>query len=222
MLELISSYSTLVIVIAAVAHLVAFAVLAAWAKGDRKRIAQTLERFTDGLPHRSRMDFNTHLSDQIEAFLADIADVMAGPSQSADRILLAQRLRILDERREYLQSLRFETAWNVARTMIEAYPLAGVLGTILAIGAALAADDQASVSVIVTRFGDAIWSTFAGLVAAIILMFIGSIVEPGFARLTENRLDVREMSAKVKRELTAAEQNQPPRTQNAGSQENVG
>ena len=214
MLELISSYSTLVIVIAAVAHVVAFAALAAWAKGDRKRIAQTLERFTDGLPHRSRMDFNTHLSDQIEAFLADISDVMAGPSQSADRAQLAQRLRILDERREYLQSLRFETAWNVARTMIEAYPLAGVLGTILAIGAALAADDQASVSVIVTRFGDAIWSTFAGLVAAITLMFIGSMVEPGFARLTENRLDVREMSAKVKRELTAAE---PAQAQNDGS-----
>lgn len=206
MLELISSYSTLVIVIAAVAHTIAFAVLAAWAKGDRKRIAQTLERFTDGLPHRSRMDFNSHLSDQIEAFLADIADVMAQPNQSTDRIQLAQRLRILDERREYLQSLRFETAWNVARTMIEAYPLAGVLGTILAIGAALAADDQASVSVIVTRFGDAIWSTFAGLVAAIALMFIGSVVEPGFARLTENRLDVREMAAKVKRELTTAEQ----------------
>jgi biopolymer transport protein ExbB/TolQ len=206
MLELISSYSTLAIVITAVVHVFGFAILAAWAKGDRKRIAQTLERFTDGLSHRSRMDFNSHLSDQIEAFLADIADVMAQPNRSTDRVQLAQRLRVLDERRDYLQSLRFETAWNVARTMIEAYPLAGVLGTILAIGAALAADDQASVSVIVTRFGDAIWSTFAGLLAAIVLMFIGSIVEPGFARLTENRLDVREMAAKIKRELTTSEQ----------------
>ncbi|TWT94229.1 MotA/TolQ/ExbB proton channel family protein [Neorhodopirellula pilleata] len=206
MLELISSYSAAAITLAAIVHLVVFAFLAKWARGDRQRIAQTLERFTDGLPHRSRMDFDAHLSDQIKAFLADIADVMSQPNGSPDRLQLAQRLRILDERREYLQSLRFETAWNVTRTMIEAYPLAGVLGTILAIGAALAADDQASVSVIVTRFGDAIWSTFAGLVAAIGLMFIGSFTEPGFARLSENRSDVREMAAKVKRDLTTAEQ----------------
>lgn len=201
MLEHISSYSTLAILIAAVVHIIGFAVLAAWARADRKRIAQTLERFTDGLPNRSRMDFNAHLSEQIEAFLADIADLLSQPNRTEDRVKLADRLRILDERREYLQSLRFETAWNVARTMIEAYPLAGVLGTILAIGAALAADDQASVSVIVTRFGDAIWSTFAGLVAAIVLMFVGSIVEPGFGRLAENRTDVREMASKAKRDL---------------------
>ncbi|EMI47258.1 MotA/TolQ/ExbB proton channel family protein [Rhodopirellula sp. SWK7] len=206
MLELISSYSTLAILAAAAVHVLAFVVLTLWAKSDRKRIAQTLERFTAGLPHRSRMDFHVHLSDQIDAFLADIGDVMAQPYNSPDRVRLADRIRIIDERRDYLHSLRFETAWNVARTMIEAYPLAGVLGTILAIGSALAADDQASVNIIVTRFGDAIWSTFAGLSAAIVLMLIGSVVEPGFARLSENRLGVREMASKVKRELSINEQ----------------
>ena len=84
---------------------------------------------------------------------------------------------MLDERRDYLQSMRFETAWNVARTMIEAYPLAGVLGTILAIGSALAADENASVAVIVTQFGAAIWSTFAGLTAAIGLMLLHSLMQ---------------------------------------------
>lgn len=206
MLELISSYSTVTIVGFAVLHLLGFIVLILWARADRKRIAQTLERFTAGLPHRSRMDFHVHLSDQIEAFLADISDVLAEPRRSENRSGLAGRIRILDERRDYLQSLRFETAWNVARTMIEAYPLAGVLGTILAIGSALAANDQASVNVIVTRFGDAIWSTFAGLFAAIVLMLVGSLIEPGFARLSENRLGVREMAAKVKRELSVHEQ----------------
>ncbi len=202
MLELISSYSTITILAAAVLHLLVFAVLILWARADRKRIAQTLERFTAGLPHRSRMDFHVHLSDQIEAFLADIGDVLAEPPHSPDRAKLVDRIRVLDERRDYLQSLRFETAWNVARTMIEAYPLAGVLGTILAIGSALAANDQASVNVIVSRFGDAIWSTFAGLAAAIVLMLISSIVEPGFARLSENRMHVREMAGRVKRELS--------------------
>jgi biopolymer transport protein ExbB/TolQ len=149
------------------------------------------------------MDFHAHLSDQIEAFLADIHEVLAQPSESTERQQLSHRVKILDERRDYLHSLRFETLWNVARTMIEAYPLAGVLGTILAIGSALAVGDEASVGVIVSRFGEAIWSTFAGLAAAITLMMVGSFVEPGFARLSENRLHVREMAAKAKRELAS-------------------
>ncbi|EKK00726.1 hypothetical protein RBSH_03924 [Rhodopirellula baltica SH28] len=209
MLELISSYSTVAIVVAALAHLLFFFVLAMWARGDRKKIVQTLQRFTDSLPNRSRMDYDAHPSDQIEACLADIHDVLVEPSGSPHRVALSQRMRILDERRDYLHSLRFETAWNVARTMIEAYPLAGVLGTILAIGAALASDDQASVGVIVTRFGDAIWSTFAGLAAAITLMLLNSFFEPGFAKLSENRLHVRETASKAKRELGPADRVDP-------------
>src|SRR5690606_15884731 len=107
---------------------------------------------------------------------------------------------------KYLHSLAFETSYNICRTMIEAYPLAGVLGTILAIGAALqqgAATEQiATVSTIVSRFGDAIWSTFAGLIAAILLMFLNSLLEPGFSRLSENRVHVRDTVARAKRELS--------------------
>jgi len=205
MLEFFASYCTAAIGILALLHAVGFVMLVGWSRRDRRKMAQALERFTDSLPHRSRMDWHVHLSDQIEAFLADIHDVLAEPPGSPNRKLLHQRLKILDERREYLQSMRFETAWSVARTMIEAYPLAGVLGTILAIGAALAADESASVNVIVTRFGDAIWSTFAGLVAAIVLMLVSSLTEPSFGRLAENRRHVREMAAAAKRELSAAD-----------------
>lgn len=202
MLELISRYAAYVITIVAVVHLVSFIVLKYWADRDRKTIAQTLRRFTDGLPNRSSLDWNAHLSDQIEGFLADINDVLSNPKLQSQRDLLNQRMQILDERRDYLQSLRFETAWNVARTMIEAYPLAGVLGTICAIGAAIGGPDGGTVTAIVSRFGESIWSTFAGLFAAICLMFISSLLEPGFMRLSENRLHVRETIAKAKRELS--------------------
>ena len=87
--------------------------------------------------------------------------------------------------------------------------LLGVLGTILAIGAALqqpaeALGGSSGVEVIVSRFGEAIWSTFAGLVAGILLMFVNSLVEPAFLRLSENRLHVREMVSRVKHELILA------------------
>ncbi len=203
MLQLLSSYSTTVIVVLAILHAGGLLILAGWAARDRRRIAQTLERFTDELTRRSRVDAGASLSDQIDAFLADIADTLAMPVGAEPRRRLAQRIAVLDERRDYLQSMRFETAWNVARTMIESYPLAGVLGTILAIGAALAADENASVAVIVTQFGAAIWSTFAGLTAAIGLMLLHSLMQPSFARLSENRDDVRQVASQAKRELVS-------------------
>jgi biopolymer transport protein ExbB/TolQ len=187
-----------------VLHLLAFFWLRAWAGRDLRRMAADFDSFTRELKHRSLLERGIHLSDQIEAFLADIRDVLDDPAKKVERQALWHRMRILDEERRYLQSHAFDTAYNVCRSMIEAYPLAGVLGTILAIGAALQSgqgDAQQTVGDIVRFFGDAIWSTFAGLIAAMVLMFINSIVETQFRRLSENRQHVRETVARAKREL---------------------
>lgn len=206
LLEGLSGLSTFVIAAACAVHLVAFLVLWLWSRRDLRTIAASLDDFTRDLKHRSLLDSTGHLSDQIEAFLADVKDVLETPAHQADQRLLFQRMRILDEKRKYLNSLCFETTYNICRTMIEAYPLAGVLGTILAIGAALQTGPDGAaataVSSIVERFGDAIWSTFAGLSAAIFLMFLNSMVETPFQRLAENRLHVRETVARAKRELS--------------------
>lgn len=66
-----------------------------------------------------------------------------------------------------------------------------------------------TVNMIVKSFGDAIWSTFAGLMAAMLLMFINSVVETGFRRLAEHRLHVRETVARAKRELALAAEGDP-------------
>ena len=208
LLDSLSSLSTYVIAGAFAVHLAFFFLLWVWARRDLRIIASSLSQFTSNLRHRSIMDSTVHLSDQVEAFLADVNEVVENPARRVDREALHLRINILDENRRYLNSLSFETCYNLCRTMIEAYPLAGVLGTIFAIGAALQDPKQlesaTTVSFIVQRFGDAIWSTFAGLVSAIVLMFINGILEPPFTRLTENRMHVRETVAKVKRELTIA------------------
>ncbi|MBW3540692.1 MAG: MotA/TolQ/ExbB proton channel family protein [Planctomycetes bacterium] len=205
LIQSLSALSTFAIAAACAVHVAFFLLLRVWARRDLRVIASSLADFTRDLRHRSVLDATGHLSDQIEAFLADISDVLADESRQADRQALLGRMNILDERRSYLHSLVFETAYNLGRTMIEAYPLAGVLGTILAIGAALQGgpvDETASaVSTLVARFGEAIWSTFAGLTAAILLMFINGLLEPAFTRLAENRAHVRETVARAKREL---------------------
>lgn len=208
MLNRFSALSTYVIVACFAVHVFAFFLLAIWARRDLRNMASALYDFTRGLKHQSLLDRSSHLSDQVEAFLADVNEVLDDPTRQADRRALHERMKYMDEKRGYLQSMGFETAYNIARTMIEAYPLGGIVGTVLAIGAALnseaAGGAAASVDSIIRRFGESIWCTFAGLVATIILLFINSFLEPGFNRLTENRQHVRETVARVKRELALA------------------
>ena len=205
-LNYLAGLAATVIVGAAVFHMFGFFVLWLWHRRDLSVIAGCLDNFTRDLKHRSVLGRSAPLANQIDAFVEDINDVVTDSSRSADRTACLQRMHILDERRSYLDSLSFETSTNIARTMIEAYPLAGVLGTILAIGSALQKSETATaaattMSRIVERFGDAIWSTFAGLAAAILLMFINSFLETRFDRLTQCRTHVRDVVAKAKREL---------------------
>ena len=213
--EQLSELATMIIGCACAVHVFAFFVLTFWSKRDLRRIAESLDDFTRDLRYRSVLGKTSHLSDQIEAFIADVTDVLGDPSRSDDRRALLHRMSILDEKRRYLDSMLFETSYNICRTMIEAYPLAGVLGTVLAIGAALSggADPASSMAGIVERFGDAIWSTFAGLASAILLMFINSAVETPFQRLSSNRTHVRDVVARAKRELaltTSSEETASP------------
>ena len=207
-LQFLSGLSTPIIVGFAVFHLLFFGWLRAWCRRDLRMLADTLDNYTRGLHHRSVLDRSASLQVQIDAFVQDVHDVLADSSRSADRRQCLERMRILDERRPYLDSLSFDTAVNTARTMIEAYPLSGVLGTVLAIGSALQADAASQavsgVNLVMERFGDSIWSTFAGLLASAVLMFVSSLSEVRFAGLSEARRRVREMAARAKRELGLA------------------
>jgi len=203
-----SSASPYVIGGALCVHLFLFFVLWVWSRRDFRSIASALFDFTKGLRNQSLLDSHAHFSDQIEAFLADVNDVLDDPARAAERQPLLDRMRILDEKRRYLDSMSFEIIYNMARTMIEAYPLAGVLGTVLAIGSALQADlasSSGSVNLILERFSESIWSTALGLIGALLLMFVNSWLEPSFLRLTENRRHVRETIARAKRELALRE-----------------
>jgi biopolymer transport protein ExbB len=205
-----SEYSTHAICVIGVLHLLFFFGLWLAFRGRLRRLAAMLDDFTRGLRQRSVLDRSAHLTDQIEAFLADVHEVLQHPERIEERRSLLDRMRILDEKRRYLQSMSFDTWYNVARSMIEAYPLMGILGTILAIGLVVAEGDKASVSAIVLGFGQAIWSTCAGIVLALVLMLLNSFVEPGFIRLMEQQRLVRETISRVKGFLGERTPSQPP------------
>lgn len=202
-LEQLSDQSTLGIAVIGAVHFFMFLVLGLWYRARLAAIAGLLDEFTRSLRHRSILDRRTSLGDQIEAFIADIREVLDNPHRMGDRPALMTRIEILDGRRNYLKSLGFDTWYNVARAMIEAYPLLGILGTILAIGLAVDTPGTMSVSVIVMRFGQAIWSTCAGLVVGLILMFINSVYEPAFIRMSEQQRQIRDIISRAKGLLMA-------------------
>lgn len=200
LLEFASNWFTPMILVLGLLHLVGLWCLRVWARRDVKSLAQLLERFTEGLHRRSRLDWRGHLTDQIDAFVQDVRDALGDPQARGQ---VRERIAILDEHRPYLESYRFECAWNVARSGIEIYPLLGVLGTIFALWLAMRepSGDAAAVGTIVQRFGLAIDTTFAGLAVAILLMMVHSFHETLFARLAENRRAVRDLVQQVKRDL---------------------
>jgi len=200
LLNFATTWFTPMILILGAIHLIVFWILRIWAGRQVHDLADKLDRFTHELDSRSRLDWHGHLTDQIDAFVEDVHEAMQDRNQLAQ---LRERIQILDEERNYLNSYRFESIWNVSRSGIEVYPLLGVLGTIFALWLALrqpAEDATANVGTIVERFGLAIDSTFAGLAVAIVLMVVHSYYETIFSRLTENRRHVREMVTHLKRQ----------------------
>ena len=194
-----------IIVGLALAHAGLFCWLRSTAKKNYDSLYQLLKKFTGKLTHQSELDQDVHIADKIEAFIADIRDFVVRDPDDDQRKALRDRINTLDENRAYLNSMTFEKYANVSRTVIEVYPLLGIFGTILAVGTALPAiesQQDAAMTVIMSRFGAAIWSTVWGLGAAMILMAINSWLEPDWSRLVEIRASVREVVAQAKRELT--------------------
>lgn len=210
-LETCSRLSTPIILACGVLHLFVLIYLWSWCRRQRRGLVDTLDQFTREMSHRSVLERHATLDDQVTAFLVDVNELLEHPGRTEDRAKVRQRIQILDERRSYLQTGGLDSLFHLARAMIEAYPLAGVLGTVLAIGVVLQTNpaEQSAVSTLVQRFGESIWSTFAGLIFAIILMFVVNLLEPSYENLVKHRDEVRETVQRAKRILLMSEEPKP-------------
>ena len=85
-LEYLSGISTPVIACTAIIHLVVFLILWIWYGRDLRVIAGCLDDFTRGLKHRSVLGRSAPLTNQIDAFVEDINDVLSDDSRHADRV----------------------------------------------------------------------------------------------------------------------------------------
>jgi biopolymer transport protein ExbB/TolQ len=143
-------------------------------------------------------DFDRHIdltssdnaAERIDGFLKTIQEIVDHPKSTGESNDFYERLKILAESRSQARlPAWFETCHNVMRYSVEAFPLVGILGTILPLGLELTSTGSSSapadITAAVGNFGSAIWTTFEGLFVAIILGVLNACWEPSFDKLTE-------------------------------------
>lgn len=154
------------------------------------------------------MTRSPHQAEQIDGFLATIQEIIEHPRDAAELQQLSDRLSILTESNNAAATrlpVWFERDHNILRYAIEAFPLLGILGTILPLGFTINSDTS-DITATVGNFGAAIGTTIVGLICAIGLGFLNAWWEPSFTRLAEqqHRLDESILAARRKIRLELA------------------
>lgn len=222
LVQTFANLATPIILVLLLVFLLLIGVLVVRARHERRRLQDFLLNAVRALPHHADLNRSRAIEDQIDAFIHDLDDLSRNAAEQFDdarREMLRSRLLTKDESRPYLRSMHFEVWYNAWRTLIEAFPILGILGTIAAIAASLhhgtgavdpttadaadaAGESMRVMTSVLANFGNAIYSTGAGLLSALILMTINAFVEPGFDRLVEQKRQVREVIRVVKNHLT--------------------
>jgi hypothetical protein len=236
LLQWLSENASLLICVLAVFHFLLFIWLRVQWSGALRKLQDFLGSLLRNIPGTTDLRRATDLDDQIEDFLQDVHAILTQDHFQEERATILTRVVAKKEQRPYLRAKGFERWYSVARAGVEIYPLAGILGTILAMGVSLTAappvqmpdseadraaitegieaditplgatsSDETAVASIVTNFRSAIWSTFFGLLFAILFMGINAWHEPSFTRLVEYRKAVREAIREAERGMVVAQ-----------------
>jgi len=238
LLQWFADNASLLICCFAVVHFLVLLVLRVWWSRTLLTLQDYLRSLLANIKGTSDPRSIGDLDDQVEAFLQDVRAILTQEHFQHERDEIRTRVIAKKEQRPYLRAKAFERWYSVVRTAVEIYPLAGILGTILAMAVSLApggqpetvaasaagntaavanagqpessgtinTDDvaaEAAVAGIVTNFRSAIWSTFFGLLFAIVFMGVTAWYEPSFMRLVEYRAAVREAIREAERSMVA-------------------
>jgi biopolymer transport protein ExbB len=212
MAEFLGHWMTHLIVGVALVHGVAYAVLIRRAGQQRRLLIAWLEKIVM-MFRSSSVPTGRSVDEQVDVFIADVRDVLNDESRSADQALLRDRLGVKDEDRPYI-GRQTENLYNVLRAGCEAYPLLGILGTILSMagafqsggdegsgGADAAAQAIQTIGSITEAFQGAIWSTAAGLVFGLVFLMVNASTEESLSTLVDQQRHVYETIREAKNQL---------------------
>jgi len=144
------------------------------------QLCDSLRNMLRGIKDPPEQDRSRIIHDEIVSLL-DCAESLRKTSAEDFKRLLSN-IRNQDARKIDLKSYRIDSWSNVANAIVQAFPLLGIFGTILAIGQSLQGS-EGDVSVIMAAFTNAVNTTILGLVFALIYMIVDAFFQAKSGRL---------------------------------------
>ncbi|MGR3174548.1 MAG: MotA/TolQ/ExbB proton channel family protein [Candidatus Scalindua sp.] len=179
-LYILSDQMVSIILAVAVFETALYIVLYRMTSGNTHQLCDSLRNMLRGIKDPPEQDRSRIIHDEIVALL-DCAESLRKTSVEDFKRLLSN-IRSQDARKIDLKSYRIDSWGNVANAIVQAFPLLGIFGTILAIGQSLQGS-EGDVSVIMAAFTNAVNTTILGLVFAVIYMIVDAFFQAKAGRL---------------------------------------
>jgi len=208
LVSFLSSIWVYVIVLCAILNVAGWFFLVTTASRSSKQMFAWLQNLVGPFTRRRDVEPDSHQLDSIDAFLSDVRDVVEHPQDEDELRQLHQRITIRGETRPHGLSHMFEQIYGLCRASIEAFPLLGILGTVLAIAAGMQAasdgETASQISQVVKNFGESVYCTAWGIFFAIFFSFVNGWYEPDFHRVIGQTHMLEELVLAVKKKVGLA------------------
>lgn len=139
-------------------------------------------------------DSTQHTHEKIQAAIQFVTNKMADDPAIKKRF--QQNAQRINERSFYTRTYRIEMFASVMATLVQVFPLLGILGTILAI-AQTAFEGEIDVSALSSAFVLAMDTTILGIAFSILFMIIESTFQPKIERIIGESRDYRKILSAI-------------------------
>jgi biopolymer transport protein ExbB/TolQ len=161
------------------------AALLAWVgvmmREHRRRMLDSTLNILKGFRHAPDFDSTKHLHDQVSSVLEFISRKVRTDPEA--RHQLRDNLRSVANSSHHSKYFRVERVANVVATLVQVFPLLGILGTVVAIaGTTLVPGEPLSPSEITEAFVLALSTTIVRLIFAVIFLVIEGALRPDSRR----------------------------------------
>ena len=208
LVSFLSSIWVYVILFCAVLNVIGWVYLVQTASRSSKQMYAWLHNLVGPFSRRRDVEPDSHQLDSIDAFLNDVRDVVEHPQDEQELRSLQQRITIRGETHPHGLSHMFEQIYGLCRASIEAFPLLGILGTVLAIASGMQAtsdgETASQITQVVKNFGESVYCTAWGILFAIVFSFINGWFEPDFHRVVSHSHTLEDLVLAVKKKVGLA------------------
>jgi len=150
------------------------------------------------------VDKSQNLDQIIDAHIKTISDgLMIWTKAEKENTLL--RMELKEESKHQYDDLNFFVIlYSLARSIIEVFPLLGILGTLLAIGAGFGGEEKVEseqIKSVIKNFKDSVWVSAGGISCAIFYTLVNSYCEPIFEKLVTNKSKINDLISEAKKSV---------------------